>query len=260
MVDNIRLHGSEPYSVAVIHGGPGAPGEMAPVAERLSRGQGIIEPLQTADSINGQLEELKNQLDTVALYPVVLIGHSWGAFLSVIFAAKYPDKVSKLILVGSPVFADKYAADVMDNRMARLNEDDREKVKALLKSLESGPINDREESFRRLAALFTKTDSFDAAEEEYDVQPGQYRIYMMVWGEARDIRKNGRLLEIVQDIKCPVVAIHGDHDPHAAEGVKEPLSAVLEDFQFILLEHCGHEPWAEHQAREKFFRILNEQI
>ena len=27
-------------------------------------------------------------------------------------------------------------------------------------------------------------------------------------------------------IKCPVVAIHGDYDPHLAEGVREPLSRV----------------------------------
>lgn len=31
-MNNIRVYGEPPYSVAVLHGGPGAPGEMAPVA------------------------------------------------------------------------------------------------------------------------------------------------------------------------------------------------------------------------------------
>ncbi len=44
---NIRKYGNPPFSVAVIHGGPGAPGEMAPVARELSSRWGVLEPLQT---------------------------------------------------------------------------------------------------------------------------------------------------------------------------------------------------------------------
>lgn len=260
MTGEVRLYGPEPYSVAVVHGGPGAPGEMAPVAQELSKARGIAEPLQTADSISGQLEELKAQLDENCLLPAVLVGHSWGAFLSLLFAAKYPDKVSKVILIGSPVFSDKYAAEVMNNRMAKLRAEDREKIGKLLATLEGGPLNDREEAFRGLAAMFTKTDSFNPYDEVYDVPPGQYRIYMMVWGEARDMRSSGELLEIAKDVTCPVVAIHGEQDPHPAEGVRESLSSVLSDFRFILLPHCGHEPWLERSARTQFFRILGEEL
>ena len=45
---NPRLYGSAPFNIAVIHGGPGAPGEMAPVARELSSLRGVLEPLQTA--------------------------------------------------------------------------------------------------------------------------------------------------------------------------------------------------------------------
>jgi hypothetical protein len=34
---NLRKYGEEPFEVAVIHGGPGAPGEMAPVAGELAQ-------------------------------------------------------------------------------------------------------------------------------------------------------------------------------------------------------------------------------
>ena len=44
------------------------------------------------------------------------------------------------------------------------------------------------------------------------------------------------------------MAIHGDYDPHPASGVKEPLSRILRDFRFILLDHCGHTPWKEVEA------------
>ena len=56
---NLRRYGKAPFNVAVIHGGPGAVGEMAPVARELASGWGVLEPLQTATSLEGQIEELR---------------------------------------------------------------------------------------------------------------------------------------------------------------------------------------------------------
>jgi pimeloyl-ACP methyl ester carboxylesterase len=79
-VENHRTYGAAPYTVAVVHGGPGAAGEMAPVARELARGRGIVEPLQTATSLEGQVEELRMTLESSTAPPVVLIGYSWGAW------------------------------------------------------------------------------------------------------------------------------------------------------------------------------------
>jgi pimeloyl-ACP methyl ester carboxylesterase len=57
-----------------------------------------------------------------------------------------------------------------------------------------------------------------------------------------------------------VVAIHGDYDPHPAEGVQKPLSAILENFRFILLKNCGHKPWVERQARDRFYAVLKVEL
>jgi pimeloyl-ACP methyl ester carboxylesterase len=61
-------------------------------------------------------------------------------------------------------------------------------------------------------------------------------------------------------IRCPVIAIHGEYDPHPAAGVKEPLSRECTDFRFILLSKCGHRPWIERQASEEFFDVLVKEI
>src|ERR1039458_2668780 len=84
---NLRFHGTAPFRVAVIHGGPGAAGEMAPVARRSSRNDGVLEPLQTARSVEGQIEELREALSRHSQLPAVLIGLSWGAWLSLLTAA-----------------------------------------------------------------------------------------------------------------------------------------------------------------------------
>ena len=57
-----------------------------------------------------------------------------------------------------------------------------------------------------------------------------------------------------------IVVVHGDHDPHPAEGIQKPLSVMLRSFRFILLKNCGHKPWIEREAREAFYRILKEEL
>ncbi len=55
---NLRTYGNPPFSVAVLHGGPEAPGQMAPIARELSSKWGVLEPLQTATSLEGQIKEM----------------------------------------------------------------------------------------------------------------------------------------------------------------------------------------------------------
>src|SRR4030066_1176529 len=104
---NLRKYGKSPFNIAVLHGGPGAPGEMAPVALELSSLKSVLEPLQTAESLEGQVRELYDVLNKNGSLPVTLIGWSWGAMLGFIFTAKYPRMVKKLIIVGRAVFEPK---------------------------------------------------------------------------------------------------------------------------------------------------------
>ena len=126
---NPRRYGSAPFHVAVVHGGPGAAGEMAAVAEELCSDRGVLEPLQTEESLQRQVEELKSQLQEHANLPVTLIGFSWGAWLSLILAAQYPDLVSRLILIGSGPFEEKYVHKIMETRLSRLRGAEREEAK-----------------------------------------------------------------------------------------------------------------------------------
>ncbi len=251
-----RKYGKPPLEIIVVHGGPGAPGGMAPVAWELGKRFGVLEPFQGADSIHGQIEELKFLLHNHCAEKVILIGHSWGAWLAWMYAAKYPDTVKQLILIGAGPFEKNYASDIMQTRLHRLNHADRTKTMDLLDMLQRKGCPDRKKLFQRFGALMSRADTFAPISEENHVLEFQPDIFEAVWPEAKALRGSGTLLEIGQTISCPVVAFHGVYDPHPIEGVEKPLPKILNDFRMIKLEKCGHYPWNEKFAREKFYSLL----
>jgi len=257
---NIRKYGDAPFNIAVIHGGPGAPGEMAPVAKELSKSYGVLEPLQTKMSIEGQLQELEDTLVKYGNPPIILIGYSWGAILSFIFAAKKPSLVKKLILISSGIFEDKYAANIMKTRLNRMTENDHQTINTISENLKNPNTKDKNKLFNRLGEIISKADSYDPLPHKSEIIECQYDIFENVWEEAKSLRRSGKLPEFGRKIKCPVVAIHGDYDPHPVEGIKTPLSDVLNDLKFILIENCGHHPWIERKAKDKFFNILKKEL
>lgn len=259
-MENLRIYGKSPFNAAVIHGGPGAAGEMAPVARELAPTRGILEPLQTKTSLAGQVEELKTVLEGTGDLPVILIGFSWGAWLSFILAAQYPVLLRKLILIGSGSFAEEYAGKVQETRLSRLNPGEKAKVELLYKVLEDPSKKGKSVALARLGALFAKVDAYDPVEYDSEVIESRFDIFQGVWKDAAALRRNGELLELGKAIECPVTAIHGDYDSHPAEGVENPLTGILKNFRFILLKNCGHMPWIERQARDKFYEILKEEL
>lgn len=259
-MNNVRKYGLAPCTIAVVHGGPGAPGDMAPVARELSTAYGVLEPLQTKATLNGQIEELASVIKDNASLPITLIGHSWGAMLSFIVTAHNPELIKKLILIGSGVFAEEYAAVIMDTRLSRLTDDERRAFGSMMTQLNNPATTDKNAVFEKFGKLMAKADSYDPIPHDSDVVEYQYHMYNSVWLEARDLRASGKLLALGMQIQCPVVAIHGDYDPHPIEGVRRPLSNVLNDFRFITIDKCGHYPWYERHAKDAFYDVLKGEL
>lgn len=230
---------------------------MAPVARKLAAARGVLEPLQGETSVDGQVRELHALMRSSGDPPVTLIGHSWGAWLSYITASRHPCSVDKLILVGSGPFEERYAASILPTRLARLGEEERADILRLMDAFVDPAVTDKDMLLARFGELLAAADSFDPLPHANEVLEARYEVNQSVWAEAAELRRSGRLLEMGRGIRCPVVAIHGDHDPHPAEGVSTPLSRVLEDFRFVLLDRCGHTPWIERFARDRFYSLLH---
>jgi len=257
---------------------------MAPVARRLSRNWGVLEPLQTARSIEGQVEELRGVLSRHAQVPAVLIGYSWGAWLSLLLAARYPELAGKLILVSSGPFAESGAAELRTRRLDRLDDAEKAEYEAAIAGLSDPAAPDSDRLLEKLGRLAAKADAYAPIVE---TEPGEVRvdgeIYRAVWREALQVRRSGALLREARLVRCPVVAIHGDSDSSPAAGVAESLSIAQSGdrhevsqkprnssqsplcgesplCRLVVLAQCGHTPWLERYAKEEFYRILLSEI
>lgn len=264
----LRRYGGDPFRILVIHGGPGDSGSLGDLAQKISDKCGVLEPMQTASTLNGLLREIDRYIEIEAHTPVILIGHSFGAWLAYIYAAQHPDNVAKIILIGSGPFKQEYYRLINQTRLERLPSEDRSEFNALLRALSRPDGNDMDTMIENLGRMVEKTDNYDIKHdsESYCESNGEMLVSMgkadiaAVLNEVIEMRKSGALISLATDVKCPVVAIHGDYDPHPADGIEKPLSAALSDFKFVLLEKCGHWPWKEINAQEEFFEILKQEI
>lgn len=98
----VRRHASGTDQVVVLHGGPGAQGSMEGLAHELASDFSVFEPWQRrAGTVPLTVSRHVEDLAEVAPPRSAIVGHSWGAMLGLSFATRYPDRVSRLVLVGS---------------------------------------------------------------------------------------------------------------------------------------------------------------
>ena len=192
-MNNCRIWGSPPYTIAVIHGGPGAAGDMAAVAREISRSRGVIEPFQTERTVTGQVAELKKVLADRGDLPVILIGHSWGAILSFIVTAKNPGLVKKLILVSSGAFDDTSAAGITDTRLKRLSQKDRDVLKTLATKLNDPKNRDKNRIFAEFGKVIDTADAWDPLLHAIERDEYRYDIYENFWKQAQECGLAGAL-------------------------------------------------------------------
>ena len=168
-----------------------------------------------------------------------LVGFSFGAMVSGFYAARYPARVRKLVLVGPPALSEKPGAKIALKEWLRLPD---------------GP--QREEAFRHnLRLLMLANDS-----SIDDLSLGLYvRCLKQDRLTKRRIARTDILLRTMADIRAPVFATWGAEDV-LARGRFDLLEAGLRrapDFREMrLIPHAGH--WAQFEAPEVFDAMLRE--
>lgn len=249
----VRLYGNAPYNVVLVHGGPGAIGSLKGFASELSAlsKMGVVEALQSKYSIVELLEELFSQISKNCTEKVTLIGHSWGAWLIALFAEMYPEKVERIILVGSGPLEDKYVPEIGLRRRQNMSEENN----LIFQRLICNEATD--EDMERIPKVFEQSDNFCLENRElHNADKTDSEMHNVIWGEAAKLRTSGELLEVFKRITCKIYLVQGDKDPHPAKGVIIPLQENNVMCETYILEKCGHSPYMEKYAKDDFYKIL----
>ena len=170
-----------------------------------------LNAIQSKYTVDGLIKELKEQVETYTNEPLSFVGHSWGAWLALLYAVRYPGKVKQLILVGCAPFEEEYVSLISERRKKKLSEEEGTYWDLLVGKLERG--YNRDDVLRELERLVVKSDHYrfrETEEDKRDILPVDGKMYSSVWREAEKIRKDGRWKNLLSRVRCPVYVIHGE--------------------------------------------------
>lgn len=243
--------------MVLVHGGPGAPGYLAPVARRLAGSFRVLEPMQrrsgpVALTVARHVEDLAELIATrCAGEPPALVGHSWGAMLALAFAAARPRDARCLVLIGCGTFD----PGARRRLRARIDQEMDERLRRRLASL-AAEIPDPDERLRATAELLLPLYSHDPVTTTLDVEGCDAKAYEESWEDMIRLQSEKVYPDAFQAIRAPVLMLHGSRDPHPGDEVRASLETHLPQLQYHVWPRCGHYPWIERAVGEEFFEML----
>ena len=222
----VREYGDAGPLVVVLHGGPGAAGEMAPLARELADSFRVLEPFQRP---SGEIP-LTVALHVSDLLAVVtpgsaIAGFSWGAMLALAFAAAHPELASPLVLIGCGTF------DMPSRERLRANIAERERL--------------------GLQVYYVDPLPGEAEPIEFDA-----RGHEETWADMLRLQESGVYPSAFSAIRGPVLMLHGAEDPHPGRMIWDNLRHYVPQIEYREWPRCGHYPWKERAVRDDFFAAL----
>lgn len=256
----VRRYGDAGPVVALLHGGPGAPGQMGPLARALS-GLRILEPWQRRSG-GAPLTVAVHVADLAAVLPpaAALVGWSWGAMLALSFAAAYPGRARALALVGCGTYDTITRQAYQDALADRLGDEGRQQAAALRREMaEVASDEEHDHLLGDLGELLGRAQAVDPLPEEEGAPVWvDARGSAETWEDALRLQADGVEPAAFAAIGCPVLMLHGDEDPHPGPATRDLLRRFVPQIRYQGFPRCGHQPWAERHAREPFLAALRE--
>jgi pimeloyl-ACP methyl ester carboxylesterase len=257
----VRLYGSSGPTVIVLHGGPAAAGNAAPVARGLADSFRVVEPWQRGSS-NEPLTVARHVADVHDLIrllgsftPPALVGESWGAMLALAYAAAHPDNAAALVLVGCGTFD----LEARARRKAIVDERTTDDMRRRLERLEA-EIADPDKRLDAKYAIIGPLHDYDPLPPEDDpaakAVPFDVRAHNQTWDDMLRLQGEGVYPAAFAAIKAPVLMLHGAYDPHPGRMIRDGLARYIPRLEYREFERCGHSPWRERAARDEFFAVL----
>ncbi len=241
-------------SVILLHGGPALSNYFGPLESYLRDHFQVLAYVQTARTIPDLIAELESHVQAIIRrdgQTPILVGHSWGATLALLYAAAHATKPKllppKLVVLGTGPLELETKVRFRANLTARIPPSVQSKLDLLDEEFDQsedpsirGPLQIRyqdlitpyynvdPESTKRLPHSVWDTASFEAISEELGTKI-----------EA------GTIPKILSRVTVPVVSFHGASDPIPHDRTHAFFRAHLSAFRANTYMGAGHFPWVE---------------
>ena len=266
MPDSVTLYINEYGTgkpVILLGGGPGLnPNYLVPMCQKMTgyrfiipdqRGSGQSK-MNKVDSLNMSTDKHVEDLEALRVHlklsKLVIGGHSWGAMLAFAYAAKYPNRVERLILFGPGGITTAFFAYFDSNIQMRLHEEDKEEAKkskvrgGALKAIIPGYFFSRERALAMKQLLDSNVMNSN--------QSAIYKFTIRSYTATQDDR-----VKSIGKYKNPVCIIQGRQDP-IGESTAFETRKLLPQTRVFFIEKSGHFPWLEEEkAVTEFYKRLN---
>ena len=166
---------------------------------------------------------------------VAVLGHSYGGFIALEYALRYPDAVSHLILLDTaPVF--NYGEDIMKNAMAK------GATPAMLEALTASSSNDEamKDTLKLILPLY-----FYQHQPAYDALLADMIVCAALEGQQEQMLSTYNMLPYLHEISCPTLLLVGRDDFICPPSQAQLMHARIPHSRLVVFEHSGHFPWIE---------------
>ena len=274
--DSLRLaHGYLHYYVegngepiVYLQGGPGYSGiDLKQVADSFPGHQNILidyegtglSQYRAADtswiSIDNVIANIEAVRKKLSIKKWVMLGHSYGTHFGLYYAVKYPQYVSKLILVatcGTNYDFQKYFGY---NNVSRLSDEDT----ILMNKISDDTLLSQERKSTMLDSIYLKAYFYDRSKVGFYLAtiPAEYLPTYFNPQFFRAYRYGSQFWkfnidEQVKSLDIPVLLLEGRQDP-IGEAVPILLKQKLKYCQLEFLNKCGHFVWIEQPT--EFYQL-----
>ncbi len=256
--------------IIIVHGGPGLDqGYLLPQMLELAKDHEVIfyDQRGSGRSLEANItpayvssEQFTQDLDKLRLQlgfkKVVLIGHSWGGFLSMSYTIKYPDNVSSLILVGSAP-ADYQGQKAFSDEFNKRTQSIKHKIDPLFNTQTLNELSKQQINgiYRDLFSVYFKNSSnvqkltLDMSKES---AIGGFNVLCLML-KTSYFTPDCNLMPTLRKLNVPTLLIHGNQDIIPARTAKN-IQEAIPGSKIVYLNDCGHFPYIEKP--DEFFSSI----
>jgi len=253
----VRTYGKGEKVVVLLHGGPAAPGYMAPLARQLSDSFRMLEPLQRGSgekplTVATHVEDLHEVLTTMCpRRKPALVGHSWGAMLALAYAAEHSTQLSSIALVGCGTFDKVARYRLIEIREERMDDSMRKRIGQI-----ENEIVDPDKRLAAMGEIMSRLDAYDSLSSDEEPVSCDLRAHEESWQDMLRLQEECVYPAAFRSIGIPVAMFHGTYDVHPGRLIRDGLKKRMPQLEYREWERCGHYPWREREVHLEFLREL----